>query len=164
MALDSYAPCPCGSGKKFKWCCQPIHEDVAKAMRLENEGQHEAALRAMDEVVAKHPTNPEAWGRKAQLLYLQQRSTTRKPPCRRRSNRTRAMRSAIICRAGFATSKVKSPGPCILFRRAAEYYPAEATAILADIYGLIFDCEFKLNRPVAARAALEMAIRLDPTQ
>ena len=27
----------------------------------------------MDEIVAKHPTNPEVWGRKAQLLYQQQR-------------------------------------------------------------------------------------------
>src|ERR1700733_12143746 len=71
--LDAYSPCPCGSGKKFKWCCQPIHEDVAKAMRLEHEGQHESALRVMDEVVAKYPTNPEAGGRKAQLLYQQKR-------------------------------------------------------------------------------------------
>jgi hypothetical protein len=20
---DVYAPCPCGSGKKYKWCCRP---------------------------------------------------------------------------------------------------------------------------------------------
>jgi uncharacterized protein YecA (UPF0149 family) len=21
-AIDPYAPCPCGSGKKYKWCCR----------------------------------------------------------------------------------------------------------------------------------------------
>src|SRR5437016_2115755 len=71
--MNPYAVCPCGSGKKFRWCCQPIHEDVARAMSLEEQGQHESALRVMDEIVAKNEANPEAWGRKAQLLYQQRR-------------------------------------------------------------------------------------------
>src|SRR5271166_2047626 len=69
MAIDLYAPCPCGSGKKFKWCCQPIHVKIDKAFQQDVDGQHEAALRLMDEVTAEHAGNPEAWGRKAQLLY-----------------------------------------------------------------------------------------------
>src|SRR5438874_10940340 len=68
MAIDLYGPCPCGSGKKFKWCCQPIHVQIDKAFRQDEEGQHEAALRLMDEVTKEHPANPEGWGRKAQLL------------------------------------------------------------------------------------------------
>src|SRR5271155_2662739 len=56
MLNDPYAPCPCGSGKKFKWCCQPIHAEVAQ-------------IYAMDELVAKHVDNPEVWGRKALLLF-----------------------------------------------------------------------------------------------
>ena len=28
MSLDLYSPCPCGSGKKFKWCCQHIFDDI----------------------------------------------------------------------------------------------------------------------------------------
>ena len=55
MALDLYTPCPCGSGKKFKWCCQPIHVDIDRAFRQDQEGQHEAALRTMDEVIAANP-------------------------------------------------------------------------------------------------------------
>jgi uncharacterized protein YchJ len=23
--VDPYAPCPCGSGKKYKWCCRKVH-------------------------------------------------------------------------------------------------------------------------------------------
>ena len=74
MATDLYSACPCGSGKKFKWCCQPIHVQIDKAFRQEAEGQHEAALRTMDEVIAANPANPEAYGRKAQLLYDLDRS------------------------------------------------------------------------------------------
>src|SRR5438445_7767515 len=69
MPLDPYAPCPCGSGKKFKWCCQPIHVDIDRAYRQDAEGQHEAALKIMADLVAAHPSNPEAWGRQAHLLY-----------------------------------------------------------------------------------------------
>ena len=28
MATDPYAICPCGSGKKFKWCCLEIHDQI----------------------------------------------------------------------------------------------------------------------------------------
>src|SRR5437660_5059032 len=73
MALDAYSPCPCGSGKKFKWCCQPIYVELNKALRQDADGQHEAALRTMDQIVGEHPSNPEVWGRKAQLLYQNDR-------------------------------------------------------------------------------------------
>src|SRR5215472_3320650 len=70
MPLDLYSPCPCGSGKKFKWCCLPIFDDIERAFSQASQGQHEAALRIMDDVTKAHPDNPEAWGRKAQLLLL----------------------------------------------------------------------------------------------
>ena len=65
MPLTDYSPCPCGSGKKFKWCCLPIGNQIAKALQQDEQGQHEAALRMMDELVAQHPDNPEVWGKKA---------------------------------------------------------------------------------------------------
>ena len=37
MATDPYASCPCGSGKKFKWCCAPYYAQVEKAFELERE-------------------------------------------------------------------------------------------------------------------------------
>src|SRR5258708_3873353 len=41
-AVDPYAPCPCGSGEKFKWCCHKI----------------EAAIATLDEGLRKTPNNP----------------------------------------------------------------------------------------------------------
>ena len=160
--LDAYSPCPCGSGKKFRWCCQPIHEEVSRAMRLEHEGQHEAALRAMDEVVAKNPTNPEAWGRKAQLLYQQQKHDESEAALQKAFEQNPRYAFGYYLQGRFRHLEGEIAGALILFRRAAEYYSPESKEILADIYGLIFDCEMKLNRPVAARAALELAYRLAP--
>ena len=62
MAIDPYASCPCGSGKKFKWCCQPIYANINRAFEQEAQGQHDVALRIMNEVTAEHGGNPEAWG------------------------------------------------------------------------------------------------------
>src|SRR5438552_15114753 len=66
---DPYAYCTCGSGKKFKWCCQPISPGIEQALEQQRIGQHEAALRIIDSVTKDHATNPEAWGQKARLLY-----------------------------------------------------------------------------------------------
>ena len=66
--MDLYDPCPCGSGKKFKWCCQPIYADIEKAFRQDDDGQHDAALQTLDNLAKEHGGNPEVWGRKAELL------------------------------------------------------------------------------------------------
>ena len=58
--VDPYSPCPCGSEKKFKWCCQKVEAYAERAHRLEDNGQHDAALAAYDEGLAKIPAEPVA--------------------------------------------------------------------------------------------------------
>lgn len=67
-AVDPYSPCPCGSGEKYKWCCQKAETYVERAMRLERNGQNEAALAALNEGLAKVPGSPWLTLRKAILL------------------------------------------------------------------------------------------------
>ncbi len=71
MALvDSYAPCPCGSGQKYKWCCQKVESYAERAQRLIENGQYESAIKPLDEGLAKVPANPWLSTRKA-LVQLQ---------------------------------------------------------------------------------------------
>ena len=58
MSLDPYASCPCGSGKKFKWCCQPIYAGIARAWEQEDNGQHETALRTILKVISPEMPPP----------------------------------------------------------------------------------------------------------
>jgi tetratricopeptide (TPR) repeat protein len=44
---DSYDPCPCASGKKYKFCCKKIFREVVMAMCAEEEGKHDEALKWM---------------------------------------------------------------------------------------------------------------------
>src|SRR5271166_1493465 len=72
-SVDPYMPCPCGSGEKFKWCCQKVEAYAERAQRLVENKQYEAALKPLDEGLAKVPDNVWLLTRKALiLLQLQQ--------------------------------------------------------------------------------------------
>jgi tetratricopeptide (TPR) repeat protein len=160
--LDPYASCPCGSGKKFKWCCQPIQADIARALRQDAEGQHEAALKLTERLVEQHPANPEAWGRRAQLLYQNGQVEQAENALQKAFDISPNYPFGFLFRGLFRYHEGELPGALLLFRRAAEAYAPDALDPLGQVYMLIGDCEMKLNRPVAARAALQIALRCDP--
>ena len=64
MAIDPYAPCPCGSGKKLKFCCADLAGDVEKVSKLVASDQPHAALKHVEQLLAKQPD-------RASLLDLQ---------------------------------------------------------------------------------------------
>jgi tetratricopeptide (TPR) repeat protein len=163
MAIDLYGPCPCGSGKKFKWCCQPIHVQINKAFQQDADGQHDAAMRIMDQLTTEHAGNPEAWGRKAQLLYENNRVEDAEKALDRAFELNPRYPFGYYLRGSFRREEGELPGALLLFRKAAELFDSEARATLGQLHALIADTELKLNRPVAARAALQMAARFDPT-
>ena len=58
MALvDPYAPCHCGSGQKYKWCCQRVEAYAERSQRLLDNGQYELAIKPLVEGLAKVPDN-----------------------------------------------------------------------------------------------------------
>ncbi len=60
MPLDQYSPCPCGSGKKLKFCkCVEQPLDYEKLVRLIEGGQELAAMDRINQMLAKTPN--AAW-------------------------------------------------------------------------------------------------------
>ena len=164
MALDPYDPCTCGSGKKFKWCCQPIFATINRAWDQEAAGQHEAALRLMDEVVRQHEGNPEAWGQKARLLVSQGKIEEAEIALQKAFDLNPNYPSGLLLRASIRFQEGEVPGALLLARRAAEAYDPKAESFLAEVYFIIFECEMRMNRPVAARAALRLVTRFAPAE
>ena len=74
MALvDPYAPCHCGSGQKYKWCCQSVEAYIERSQRLLDNGQHELAINPLVEGLAKVPDNVSLLVAKALVqLHLNQ--------------------------------------------------------------------------------------------
>src|SRR4051812_43576226 len=163
MAIDPYASCPCGSGKKFKWCCQDIHADIDAAFQQHNAGQHEAALRTMEGAIARHAGNPEVWGRQAQLLSLNGRLEEAEQALEKAFALNPNYPFGHLLRGMFRQQEGEQIGALMLFRKAAELYSPDAHDPLSYIHELIADIELKLNRPVAAHAALRRAVFLSPS-
>jgi tetratricopeptide (TPR) repeat protein len=164
MAQDPYGPCNCGSGKKFKWCCQPIFVAINRAWEQEAAGQHDAALRILDQVVKEHEGNPEAWGQKARLLYSQGKIEEAENALQKAFDINPNYPAGLLLRASFRFQEGEVAGALLLARRAAEAYDPEARSYLAEVYYLIFECEMRLNRPVAAHAAMRMVTRFAPAE
>ncbi len=173
MPLDPYASCPCGSGKKFKWCCAAFFSTVEKAFEQERVGQHEAALATIKALTQSNADQPAVWGYYAQFLYnaagaaptpseqeklVEQAEEALSEALKRNPN----FGMAHFLRGMFRQNEGELIGALLLFRKAAETYDPEATDQLAHVYELIFRNELMLNRPVAARAALERSVRYQP--
>ena len=159
MALDLYSPCPCGSGKKLKWCCHAIFEQMEKIFRQDEDGQHDSALKLMDQLVAEHPTNPEVWGRKGQLLFLNENVDAAEEALNEALRLNPNYPFAYLMRGCFRQHEGELAGALLLFRKAAELYDPEAKEILADVYARIAGCELKLHNPVAAHFAFRTSLR-----
>ena len=55
MAIDLYAPCPCGSGKKLKFCCGDLASEIEKVHRMIQGEQPHAALKHVEQLLEKEP-------------------------------------------------------------------------------------------------------------
>jgi tetratricopeptide (TPR) repeat protein len=161
---DSYSPCPCGSGKKFKWCCQPIYVGINHAWEQEANGQHDVALRLMDEVTRAHPGNPEAWGQKARLLFSHGQLEQAESALQKALDISPNYPYGQLLRAIFRFHEGEYAGALLLARRAAEAYDPDAYSFLGEAYSIIFESEMKMNRPVAARAALRLVLNYLPAE
>jgi tetratricopeptide (TPR) repeat protein len=164
MMPDSYSPCPCGSGKKFKWCCQPIYVGINHAWEQEANGQHEVAQRLLEEVTQAHPGNPEGWGQLAKLLFTHGKAEQAEEALQKAFDINPNYPYGLLLRAVFRFQEGEYAGALLLARRAAEAYDPEAHSYLGEAYMVIFECEMKMNRPVAARAALRLLLHYLPAE
>lgn len=164
MAIDPYSACPCGSGKKFKWCCQPIHEEIEKAFRQQENGQHEAALVTMAEVVAAHPSSPEALGRQAQLLHMNGRPEEAEQALEKAFSINPEYAYGYVLQGIFRHQEGEAVGAAHLFRRAVELYSADAREQLTFIFENLGELELNRNHPLAARYALQRLVQLHPEE
>lgn len=175
MPLDPYVSCPCGSGKKFKWCCVSYYGSVERAFEQERLGQHEAAMHTIGDLTKAHPQQPAVWGYFAQFLYnlgsVQQTEADRNRYVEQaEAALTKALElnpnfgMAHFLRGLFRENEGEVIGALMLFRKAADSYDPEAHDQLAQVYERIFRVELLvLNRPVAARAAMERVIHFQPS-
>lgn len=55
MAINPYSPCPCGSGKKLKFCCGDLATEIEKIYQMIQGDQPRGALKHLEQLLAKNP-------------------------------------------------------------------------------------------------------------
>ncbi|MCI0701416.1 MAG: tetratricopeptide repeat protein [Planctomycetia bacterium] len=163
MPLDPYVPCPCGSGTKFRWCCAPYYATVEKAFEQERQGLHDAALQTIQGLVTTHPDSAAVWSYFAEFLYAAGQREKAEEAISEALSRNPNFGRAHFLRGLFREEEGELLGALMLYRKAAETLHPEAHDQLAQVYDRIFRHELlMLNRPVAARAALERMTHFMP--
>ncbi len=68
MPTDIYATCPCGSGKKIKFCCRDLAGEIEKIERMLEADQRQACLEHIEQLEKKYPNRTYLEATKADLL------------------------------------------------------------------------------------------------
>jgi tetratricopeptide (TPR) repeat protein len=159
-AVDPYAPCPCGSGQKFKWCCHKVEEYVAKSQRLLEGNQVDAALAALDEGLRKVPGNAWLSVRKALILVRRGKSAEARPLL---ETVIRAQPDHVGAQGLLARVLLEVEGPeagVAQLQRALADAPADRRPALATAAQLVGVVLTELGHVPAARKHMELALAL----
>lgn len=54
-SIDPYSPCPCGTGKKVKFCCPELINELNQIQTMLEGGQRQACLDFIEQLEKKHP-------------------------------------------------------------------------------------------------------------
>lgn len=162
MPPNPYDNCPCGSGKKFKWCCTTYFDKIELALELAQSGQHDAALRTLEKLTQEHPQQAPVWGYYAHLLYQEGQTDKAEEVLQKAFAVDPNFAMGHLLRGIFRQQEGELIGALMLFRKAADAYDPQAHEQLAQVYEMIARNETMLNRPVAARMALARAVHFSP--
>ncbi|MGC1272148.1 MAG: hypothetical protein WBC44_00470, partial [Planctomycetaceae bacterium] len=163
MAFDVYQPCPFCTDKKLKFCCADIAEEMEKASRLSDSGQHRAAMKILDKLAASHPDTVWNEATRATLL-LGEGQAAEAQAVLERLHATAPENQAVIAllaTAAFSAAGYDASREAIwrAFRKATGF--ADLVSSLAlGIAGEMFD----RKRYLAARQHLTLAMRIAPPQ
>jgi len=68
MPLDAYSPCPCGTGKKIKFCCSDLLGELQKIDRMIEGEQYLGCLQHIEQLRQKYPDRASLMAIKGMLL------------------------------------------------------------------------------------------------
>ncbi len=159
---NPYDNCPCGSGKKFKWCCTAYWDKIETGLAMLEQGQVENALKMMEMLVKEHGTIPQTWGFYAHVLFRVDQVAKAEEMLEKAFALDPNFAMGYLLKGIFRQSEGEVIGALMLFRKAAECYSPEAADRLAQVHEMITQFELRLNRPVAAAAALARAVKFSP--
>ncbi|HZN33985.1 MAG TPA: hypothetical protein VFB80_09210 [Pirellulaceae bacterium] len=152
MSLDPYQPCPCGSGKKNKFCCGPeVLADLAKIDEALAGEQRLAALDLCNRLLEKKPDQPAILVHKATVqLALNELDTCRETVARLlkvmpTSAAGLAIASILDCQEGKAEEAVDK------LQTALENQQGQLLPVVYEALGIVSRTLNAVGEPLAAQ-------------
>ncbi len=162
MAHAPYDHCPCGSGRKLKFCCASLTGEMEKISRLRENKQEEAAQQALEKLSDAHPENAwvattiasihisnqkyeDAWTELSQLLESQP---------------DHLLAIALLATAKLAAEGLENARPELYraFQRCRQAYPDIISGLALGIAATMY----ANGRFMSARQHLALAMRFAP--
>lgn len=163
MTMDPYSTCPCGSGKKTKWCCAAFHPQIEKALALAGGEQADAGLRLLDKLLAENANPPFVRTTRAQILAIDEQF----------SEAAAEIEATISDFPDYAWAReVRGDlhmiggevGPAIdRYKQAIARFSEQAVDQLSRTWTKLGLAQNDLGRPLAAWAAWRRASRIKPS-
>lgn len=158
--MDPYAPCPCGSGKKVKFCCQPILGEMEKIERLLDNNQPHMALQQLEKLDKVHPGNPWVVTRQA-LTYVNDQQPAEAERVLKpflKANPDHALANVLYGISVFNQHGYPEGKKAVhrAFRKGAAQEPSLVSSLAASIAGWYLSD----GRYMAARQHMALALRM----
>ncbi len=159
MSVDPYALCPCGSGKKVKFCCQAILPEMEKVERLLENNQPRMALQTLEKLLPEHAGN--AWVATAQgwALLADHKHAEAKAALAQflRKNPDHPSANALHALAAFQSDGFPASKKAIhrAFRRSFKAEPS----IVAGLAASMAEVYLNIGQVLASRQHFALALR-----
>jgi tetratricopeptide (TPR) repeat protein len=164
MPVDPYALCPCGSGKKLKFCCGDVAGEIEKIHRMIEGDQPRAALRHVEQTLAKNPGKASLLDLKAALeLSLEETDAARATIAEFVSDHAdsptaHACQALLQAETGEATAAVGS------LQRALELIDHDMPQRVLEAIGIVGRALLAAGHVVAAQAHLWLHAAIAPKE
>ncbi|MCA9118156.1 MAG: hypothetical protein KDA79_23955, partial [Planctomycetaceae bacterium] len=160
MSTDVYQLCPCGSGKKLKFCCQAIAGDMEKISRLQETNQNRRAMQKLEDLARKHPANPWVVTTRAAVLLAEGHSAEARTVLEPFVNEHPEHEFALVLYAGAVFSEDGYEAARGVVHLAFQRCPASCPEMVSGLALGVAGYMFGTGRYMAARQHLTLAMRL----
>jgi len=159
---ETYGPCPCASGKKYKFCCQKSFKDITFAMCAAQEGKLEEALFYMGQAESKVGSTAEILCRYGICWSFFDRKKSDEYMKKALSENPNHPRTNYILGIN-AVEKKNYKKAITYYMKAIENYPPEDKFHLNETYNNLATAHYEIGDFKMAKESWEKALVLLPS-
>lgn len=164
MPIDPYTPCPGGTGKKIKFCCSDLVNELDKVQRMLEGDQRAACLEYIDGLQPKYPDRACLLSMKAMLEAQLGQETQAEATLERFMEKYPKNPVALAERASFLASKEGGLSGIAPLQDALEQCQDQIPPPVYDAIGIVAQNLVADNHLIPGRAHLILQLGISGTQ